>query len=53
MCDFWQGEEGMIESEDERSSSEAEDNQEQVGNQILCGSILWYFFRKDFTLQQA
>ncbi|CAH3172280.1 unnamed protein product, partial [Porites lobata] len=28
--DLWQDEEGMIESEDERSSSEPEDNQEQV-----------------------
>ena len=33
----------MIKSEDERSSSEPEDNQEQVGYQILCGSILRYF----------
>ena len=29
----------MIESEDERLSSEPEDNQEQVGHQILCVSI--------------
>ena len=35
MFDFWQDEEGMIESEDGRSSSEPEDNQEQVGHQIL------------------
>ena len=43
----------MIESEDGRWSSETEDNQEQVGHQILFGSILYYFFRKDFTLQQT
>ena len=36
----------MIESEDERSSSETEDNQEQVGNQIFCESILWYFLER-------
>ena len=35
MFDLWQDEEEMIESEDERSSSESEDNQEQVGHQIL------------------
>ena len=43
MFDLWQDEEEMIEFEDERSSSEAEDNQEQVGHQILCGSILSFF----------
>ena len=35
MFDLWQDEEGMIESEDETLSSEPEDNQEQVGHQIL------------------
>ena len=35
MFDLWQDEEGMIESEDERLSSEPEDNQKQVGHQIL------------------
>ena len=35
MFDLWQDEERMIESEDGRSSSEPEDNQEQVGHQIL------------------
>ena len=38
MFDLWQDEEEMIESEDERWSSEpeeTEDNQEQVGYQIL------------------
>ena len=44
VCDLWQNEEGMIECEDERSSPEPEDNQEQVGHQILCGSILTIFF---------
>ena len=37
MFYLWQNEEEMIESEDERWSSEPEDNQEQVGHQILCG----------------
>ena len=32
----------MIESEDERLSSEPEDNQEQVGHQILCVSIRYF-----------
>ena len=32
---MWKDEEEMIESEDERWSSEPEDNQEQVGHQIL------------------
>ena len=35
MFDLWQDEEEMIESDDERSSSEPEDYQEQVGHQIL------------------
>ena len=34
VFDLWQDEEEMIESEDERSSSESEDNQERVGHQI-------------------
>ena len=33
----------MIESEDERSSSEPEDNQEQVGHQILLMNKGFYF----------
>ena len=37
----------MIESEDERSSSEPEDNQEQVGHQILL-MINKVFFLKGF-----
>ena len=36
MCDLWQDEEGIIQSEEEtaeeRSSYESEDNQRQVGN---------------------
>ena len=36
MCDFWQDEEGIIQSEEETaeamSSYESEDNQEQVSN---------------------
>ena len=44
MFDLWQGEEEMIESEDVRSSSESEDNQEQVGHQIL-------FMDKVFSLK--
>ena len=36
----------MIESEDERWSSETEDNQEQVGHQSLCGSILYFFLER-------
>ena len=35
----------MIESEDERSSSESEDNQEQVGHQILCGWIRYFVWK--------
>ena len=35
VFDLWQDEEEMFESEDERWSSEPEDNQEQVGHQIL------------------
>ena len=42
VCDLWQNEEGIIESEDERSSFEPEDNQAQVGHEILCESILRY-----------
>ena len=38
MCDFWQDEEGIIQSEEETaeemSSYESEDNQDQVGNKI-------------------
>ena len=36
MCDFWQDEEGIVQSEEETaeamSSYESEDNQEQVSN---------------------
>ena len=35
MFDLWQDAEEMFESEDERSSSEPEVNQERVGHQIL------------------
>ena len=38
MCDFWQDEEGIIQSEEETaeemSSYESEDNQDQVTNKI-------------------
>ena len=38
MCDLWQDEEGIIQSEEETaeemSSYESEDNQRQVGNKI-------------------
>ena len=38
MCDFWQDEEGIIQSEEETaeemSSYKSEDNQGQVGNKV-------------------
>ena len=37
---LWQNEGGIVEPEDERSSSEPEDNQAQVGHEILCESII-------------
>ena len=40
----------MIESEDEGSSSEPEDNQEEVGHQILCGSNIKVFSLKRILL---
>ena len=42
VCDLWQDEEGIVTSEDERSSLKPEDNQEQVGYQILCGCIRYF-----------
>ena len=45
VFDLWQDEEEMIESEDERWSSESEDNQEQVGHQILLMNKVFYFAR--------
>ena len=43
MCDFWQDEEGIIQSEEakaeEMSSYESEDNQGQVGNRIFTLKI--------------
>ena len=43
MCDLWQDEEGIIQSEEEKaeemSSYESEDNQGQVGNNIFTLEI--------------
>ena len=43
MCDLWQDEEGIIQSEEakaeEMSSYESEDNQGQVGNRIFTLKI--------------
>ena len=43
MCDFWQDEEGIIQSEEETaeemSSYESEDNHGQVGNKIFTLKI--------------
>ena len=49
VFDLWQNEEEMIKSEDERLSSEQEDNEEQVGHQILFWWIR-YFLWEGFYL---